>query len=162
MASDYLLEIDGIKGESLDKKHPGSIEVFSFSWGVSQTGTFGTGGGGGAGKASFQDLHFTSTVSKASPLLARACATGEHIKKAVLYVRKAGDNRDGNQAEFYKVTLEDVLVSSYQSAGGGETPEDAFSFNFAKIEYAYSPQRADGSLDQPVVFSYDLKQAKGG
>lgn len=158
MASDYLLEIDGIKGESLDKKHPGSIEVFSFSWGVSQTGTFGSGGGGGAGKASFQDLHFTSTVSKASPLLAKACATGEHIKKAVLYVRKSGEN----QSEFYKVTLEDVLVSSYQSAGNGEAPEDAFSFNFAKIEYAYTPQRADGGLDQPVVFSYDLKQAKGG
>jgi type VI secretion system secreted protein Hcp len=157
MASDYLLEIDGIKGESLDQKHPGSIEVFSFSWGVSNPSTL-SGGGGGAGKASFQDLHFSSNVSKASPLLAKACATGEHIKKAVLYVSKAGERA----IEFYKVTLEDVLVSSYQSAGGGESPEDAFSFNFAKIEFSYTPQKADGSADAPVTFTYDLKQATGG
>lgn len=158
MASDYLLEIDGIKGESLDRRYPGSIEVFSFSWGMSQTGTLSSGGGGGAGKASFQDLHFTSNVSKASPLLAKACASGQHIQKAVLYVRKAGEN----QFEFYKVTLEDVLVSSYQSAGGGEVPEDSFSFNFAKIEYSYTPQKADGSADSPVTFSWDIAANKAG
>ena len=99
MASDYLLEIDGIKGESQDKKHKDTIEVQSFSWGASQPGSFASGSGGGAGKASFQDLHFTSTVNKASPLLAKACATGQHIKKAVLFVRKAG----GAQEDFDRV-----------------------------------------------------------
>ena len=90
MASDFLLEIDGIKGESKDKKHKETIEVESFSWGATQPGSFASGQGGGAGKVTFQDIHFTSTVNKASPLLAKACATGQHIKKAVLFVRKAG------------------------------------------------------------------------
>jgi len=36
-ASDYLLKIDGIKGESTDLNH--KIEISSFSWGVSQTGS---------------------------------------------------------------------------------------------------------------------------
>ena len=61
MASDYLLELDGIKGESLDEKHKDKIEIDSFSWGVSNDGNMGRGGGGGTGKANFQDLHFTRT-----------------------------------------------------------------------------------------------------
>ena len=36
MASDYLLEIDGIKGESSDKAFKEAIELESFSWGAVQ------------------------------------------------------------------------------------------------------------------------------
>ena len=36
-ASDYLLEIDSIKGEAGVKSPPKSIEVSSFSWGMSQS-----------------------------------------------------------------------------------------------------------------------------
>jgi type VI secretion system secreted protein Hcp len=156
MASDYLLEIDGIKGESQDKKHKDTIEVESFSWGASQPGSFASGSGGGAGKVAFQDLHFTSTVNKASPLIAKACATGQHIKKAVLFVRKAG----GSQEDYYSVTLEDVLISSYQSGGHGGSnalPTDQFALNFAKIKFVYQPQDAKGKLGGAVPFEYDLK-----
>jgi type VI secretion system secreted protein Hcp len=159
MASDYLLEIDGIKGESHDTKHPGTIEVESFSWGESNSGTHGAGGGGGAGKVAFQDLHFHTNVNKSSPLLALACATGQHIKKAVLFVRKQG----GDQQEFYTITLEDLLVSSYQSggsSGGSAIPMDQVSLNFAKIKFEYKPQKPDGSLDSAVSAGYDLKANK--
>ena len=154
---DYFLKIEGIDGESTDSMHPGAIEVDSFSWGVSNMGTGGHGGGGGSGKASFQDIHFTSKVSKASPKLMLATATGEHIRQAVLFVRKAGTN----QQDYYVVKFEDVLVSSYQSSGGGssgDTPTDQFSLNFTKIEFEYKPQKADGTLDAPVKAGYDLKK----
>ena len=45
MAADYFLKIDGIKGESLDDKHKDEIDVLSFSWGVSQSGSMAFGGG---------------------------------------------------------------------------------------------------------------------
>ena len=161
MASDYLLEIDGIKGESHDSKHEGTIEIESFSWGVSQGAlSVGSGAGGGAGKATFQDIHFTTRLSSASPELFLTCATGQHIKKAVLHVRKAG----GDQQEYYKVTLEDVLVSSYQQTGDANAndtvPTDQFSLNFSKIELEYKPQRADGSTEGSVKAGYDLKANK--
>jgi type VI secretion system secreted protein Hcp len=159
MAADFLLMIDGIKGESQQDKHKGEIEVESFSWGASQQGTFGAGGGGGAGKVSFTDIHFTSRVGKHSPLLVKACATGQHIKKAVLTCRKSG----GDQQEYYKVTLEDLLVSSYQSGGSegsNSVPADQCSLNFSKIEFSYAPQKEDGKLDSPVVIQYDLKASK--
>ena len=157
MASDYLLEIDGIKGESNDSKHPETIEIDSFSWGANNVGSFATGGGGGAGKASFSDVSFTTHANKASPKLFLACATGAHIKKAVLYVRKAG----GSQEDYYTITLSDVLCSAYQSSGstGGDAlPMDSFSLNFAKIEFEYKPQKPDGTLDSPIKTGYDLKK----
>lgn len=159
MASDFLLMIDGIKGESKQDKHKDEIEIESFSWGASQQGSFGSGGGGGAGKVVFQDVHFTSRVGKHSPLVAKACATGQHIKKGQLTVRKAGDK----QQEYYKVIIEDILVSSYQtggSEGSNALPVDQFALNFSKIEFDYAPQKEDGNLDSPVVFKYDVKATK--
>jgi len=136
MAFDAFLKLDGVDGDSTDRNHKGEIEIQSFSWGLSQTGAHGTGGGGGAGKVSFQDIHFSSKVNKSSPLLMKNCAQGTHIKKAVLTVRKAG----GDQQEYYVVKMEDLLVSSYDSAGeeAGDAPADAFSINFAKIEFAFN------------------------
>ena len=69
MAVDVFLKLGDIKGESKDSKHAGEIDVLSWSWGVSQTGTMAYGGGGGAGKANFSDLSFMHAVDKASPVL---------------------------------------------------------------------------------------------
>jgi len=161
MASDYLLEIDGIKGESKDKAHPDTIEVSSFSWGMSNPGSFASGHGGGTGKVSFQDLHFTSTVHKGSPLLAKASSAGTHIKKASLYVRKSG----ADALDFYVVILEDVLVSSYQNGGhegNNSIPQEQFALNFGKIEWDYLPQDEKGKLGAKVVFKKDLKTGVTG
>jgi len=158
---DYFLKIsNGIDGESKDSKHTNEIEVDSFSWGVSQSGTAGkTGTGQGAGKASFQDMHFTTRLNKASPKLKLACATGQHIDEATLVARKAG----GQQEEYLKIKLTGVLVSSYQqggSAGGDVVPTDQFSLNYAKIEYTYQQQTDKGSVGSPVVTGYDLSANK--
>ena len=39
MAVDIFAKIGDIKGESLDNKHKDEVEVLSWSWGVSQSGT---------------------------------------------------------------------------------------------------------------------------
>jgi type VI secretion system secreted protein Hcp len=157
MASDYFLKIDGIEGESQDSKHPGAIELESFGWAMNQTGTFANGGGGGAGKVQMHDCHFVMKHGKASPKLMLACAEGEHFKKAVLTARKAGKD----QREFLKVTLWNVLVSSFQTSGRGghdEIPVDHISLNFAGIEHEYKEQKADGGLGGTIKAGYDLKK----
>lgn len=90
MAVDVFLKIKGIDGESADAKHKNEIDVLSYSWGISQTGTMRYGGGGGAGKANFHDFSFMMRVNKATPRLMHACTCGQHIPEAVLAVRKAG------------------------------------------------------------------------
>ena len=157
-AVDYFLKVDGIDGESTDDKHKNEIDVESWSWGESNSGTHAGGGGGGAGKVSFQDISFASRVSKASPKLMLACATGQHIKKAVLTCRKAG----GDQQEYMIWTFSDLLVSSFQIGGsqGDVVPVEQVSLNFSKVEFEYKPQKPDGSLDAPVKAGYDLKLNK--
>jgi type VI secretion system secreted protein Hcp len=158
MAADMFFKIGDIKGESHDDKHKDEIDVLSWSWGVAQAGTSSMGGGGGAGKASFQDMHFTHHVDKSSPVLAQMCATGTHIKQALLTVRKAGKT----QQEYYIVKLSDLLVSGVQSSGsdGAGVPMESVSLNYSKIEFDYKPQNADGSLGAAVKFSYDVKLNK--
>jgi type VI secretion system secreted protein Hcp len=156
---DYFLKLDGIKGESTDSKHKGEIELESFSWGCSNAadvaGSSGT--GGGAGKVHFQDLHCVTKVNTSSPTLMLDCATGVHIKTALLTARKQGTG----QQDYYKVTLTDCLVSSYQSGGGGDLiPTDQFSLNYGKIEYSYQSQDPTGKLGTPTKTGYDLKANK--
>lgn len=159
MASDIFLKIDGIEGESRDDQHKDEIEVMSFSWGVSQAGTLATGGGAGTGKAQFQDLHFTSNMSKASPKLFLACAAGEHIKWATLSGRRAGG--DNKQGDYLILKMTDVLISSYQTGGAnGSVPTDQVGMAYAKIEFTYKPQNAEGSLGAPVTAGWDLKANK--
>jgi type VI secretion system secreted protein Hcp len=151
---DYFLKIDGIDGESMDSKHKNEIDVLSFSWGATNAGSGASTGGRGAGKPSFQDITFSMEANKASPKLMLALATGEHIKSAVLTVRKAG----GEQQEYMKVTFSDVLISSYQTGGsGGDViPLESISAKYGRVEYEYKPQKPDGSLDSPVKVGYDL------
>ena len=155
--ADYFLKIDGIEGESTDSKHKGEIQIESFSWGLNREGATRGGGGGGAGKVAVQDFHFVApTGVQSPPLLLVATATGEHFKKATLTVRKSGER----QVEFLKISLEEVLVSSYQvggtDAGDDGLPRDQFSLNFAKILMSVSRQSADGSSGVPVTGGYDV------
>ena len=162
MAADMFLKLDGIKGESHDDKHKDEIEVLSFSWGVSQSGTAGYGGGAGAGKASFQDMQIQKRMDSASPILFKHCATGHHIKEATFVARKAG----GDKQEYLIIKLNDILVSSLQSGGtghgggGDETPHETISLNFSKFEADYKPQKQDGTLGAAIKAGYDLKAGK--
>ena len=153
MAFDAFLKIEGIAGESTDQQHKDEIDVLSWSWGATQAIASGGSGGGTAGKVSMQDFHFTTRVNKASPLLFETCASGKHIDTATLSVRKAGDRA----YDYIKITLSDVLVSGYLPAGA---PDDAaseeVSLNFAKIEFEYVPQNADGSLASSIKRIFDV------
>src|SRR5690349_17049726 len=123
-AFDYFLRIDGIPGESTDVKHKDEIEVLSWSWGETHPASAAAGSGGGAGKVDMGDFGVVARVSKASPALLLACASGKHLKSAVLAGRRGGGKAQG---DFLTFSLADVLVSSYQT-GAAETdvpPTDA-------------------------------------
>ena len=159
MASDIFAKIGDIKGESLKEGHKDEIDVLSYIWGVSQTGTMAFGGGGGAGKAQFNDFNFTTNTNKSSPLLFKACATGEHIKEATITVRKAGNE---SKQDYLILKMTDVMISSYNpsASSGGDRPTESVSMAFAKIEFTYKAQKADGSLDAGITTGWDLKANK--
>ena len=156
-AFDYFLKIDGIQGESTDAKHKDEIEVLSWSWGETQERAPSFSGGGGIGKVAMTDLHVSASISKASPQLLLACASGKHVKSAVLTGRRAGKA----QADFLTFSLSDVLVSGYQTGGAtADAPLDSISLSFSKIEVSYQAQTAKGTLAPPVRAGWDVKANK--
>ena len=153
-AFDMFLKIDGVPGESADAKHKGEIDVLSWSWGASNP-VVGRGvGGGGAGKVAFQDLTITKYIDKASPALYLACCQGNHYNTATLTVRKTGLN----QQEYLVYKLSDIIISSVAPAGAQSDAKQAekITFNFGKIRWTYTPQKADGSSDTPVQGGWDV------
>lgn len=156
MAVDVFLKIKGVPGESADSKHKGEIDVLSYSWGISQTGTMSYGGGGGAGRANFADFSFMMRMNKATPKLMQAVANGTHIGDAILTCRKAGDK----QQEYMTYKFYDILISSYQTSASSEEPVESCSFNFSKMEMEYKEQDAKGGLGGSTEFKYNIKENK--
>ena len=139
MAVDMFLKLDGIKGESLDAKHKGEIEVLSFSWGMSQVGS--SGAGGGSGKVSVHDISITKVTDSSTPQLMKSCATGQHIPTGLITVRKAGEK----PLEYLKIKLTDILISSVQMGGARSgTPSESFTLNFAKMDVFALPLTSVG------------------
>ncbi len=157
MSSKIFLKIGTIKGESTDSKHKEQIEVFSWSWGVSNAATVGSGGGSAAGRPSFSDLNFTHRYDRAAPLLWRACAVGQHFPEATLVGTKQGKGAQ----DYLVLKMSDVLVTSASASdsAGGEAIESV-GLKFAKVDVEYKPQKADGSFDASVRFKYDIKTNK--
>jgi type VI secretion system secreted protein Hcp len=159
MAVDMFLKITDVKGESKDKEHAGEIEIESFSWGATQLGTSSHGTGAGGGKVSMNDFHFVMRNNSASPKLFLYCANGKHLTEAKLTCRKAG----GKQEKFLEVTMNDVLISSYQTggSGGGEVPMDQISLNYSKIAIDYLAQTAQGTTASAGKTSWDMTTNSG-
>ena len=156
MAVDILLKIDGVDGESVIADHEGEIDILSWSWGMSQSGTMHNGGGGGSGKVIIQDVSFTKTVDKTSPNLIRACCNGEHFAEAVLLVRKAGKD----PLDYFKVTMSPVLVTSVSTGGSGgdDRLTENVSINFAKMQIGYTPQKEDGTGEAEVTLNWNIEK----
>jgi type VI secretion system secreted protein Hcp len=156
MAVDMFLKLDKIKGESKDKSHKDEIDILSWSWAVRQTGSTHIGMGSGTGKANFGDITITKFVDKASVTLMEHVATGDHINKAKLVVRKAG----GKALEYIVIELDDIIVTNYSTGGSGgeELLTETITLNFAQIKITYKPQNADGSGGAAVDFGYNIQQ----
>lgn len=154
MAVDMFLQLDGIKGESTDHKHKESIDVLAWSWGLSNSGTFHSGSGGGSGKANFQDISISKYIDKASCDLMYHCASGKHIAKGTLTVRKAGDK----PLEYLIIKFDKLLVSSVSTGGSGgeERLTENVTLNFAKVAVEYKIQDEKGAGKDGGTYTWDI------
>lgn len=158
MAVDMFLKIDGIKGESKKDGHADEIDIYSYSWGVSNAASFAHGTGGGSGKASFADFSVTKRLDKSSNGLSDASANGKHIKDATFTVRKAGDK----PLEYLIFKFSDVLITGVQQSGGGDEIMESISFAYSKVQFDYKAQKADGAGDAAMSFKFDVQAHKKG
>ncbi len=159
MAVDMFLKLEGIDGESTDHAHEDEIDVLSWSWQASNSGTMHIAKGGGAGKASFQDIQVVKYVDKATAGLLQAVATGKHIPSGTLTVRKAGGDEP---VEYLVIELKSILVSSAQTGGsqGEERLTESITLNFGEFKVTYTPQDNDGSALAAVDFGYNIAKSE--
>lgn len=155
MAVDFYLELEGIKGEAQDKTHKDKIDVLSWSWGASQSGTTHMGSGSGSGKAHFQDLSITKFVDKSTPVLLQHVSTGKHITKGTLFVRKAAGD---NPLEYIKLEMKDIIVTNVSTGGSGSDDRitESVTLNFGEYKYIYTEQKPDGSKGAAPEFAWDI------
>ncbi|KAB8312892.1 type VI secretion system tube protein Hcp [Erwinia endophytica] len=150
--------MEGVTGESNDSNHKNWIDALSFNWGANQPGNMSVGGGGGAGKVNFRDLTVQAFIDKATPAILKYCASGKHITKVDLSVCKAG----GNQVEYSRISLEDVLITNVDFNGIGDTEEIVvnYSFQASRVNIHYWEQSDKGTKGAETKSGWDIKQNK--
>lgn len=159
MAVDMFIKIsNGIDGESKDAAHTGEIDVLAWSWGMSQSGSFHTGGGGGSGKVNVQDMSLTKYVDKASANLMLFCSNGDHIDEATLVVRKAGKD----PLEYIEIKMKKVMVTSVSTGGSGgeDRLSENITLNFAHVDVKYKVQNDTGGVDAEMPYQWDIEANK--
>ena len=139
MAVDVFIKIDDIKGESTDDKHKDEIEVISWSWGMTQTGSSHFGTGSGTARVDVHNLTFTKYIDLASPNLLKFCCAGTHFKLAKLCLRKASGN---SPIEYLTLELHNGIVASVTMGGAsdGDRFTETVGLNFSAFKYNYIPQ----------------------
>jgi type VI secretion system secreted protein Hcp len=154
---DAFLKLEGIKGEARDKKHAGEIEVRKWEWKLENTGSAHFGGGAGAGKCQVGDIKILKLVDLSSPILMKACTTGQHIAKGVMIQRKAGGS---TALEYVKIELSEILVSSIRPVSADNVPLllEEVELNFSKFKITYTPQDEKGAGGASVDFGYDIQK----
>jgi type VI secretion system secreted protein Hcp len=139
--TEYFLEINGISGESQDAKMAKTVDVLSYSWGVSRA----TGG-----QPNLGDFNLAKRVDSASPLLLRRMLQNQAIPSMELLARTAGQT----QIIKLKYCFQNVLVKSIQHKGsnGDDATLEEVSFAYTSVTESYTKQNTDGTL-APSVFA---------
>jgi type VI secretion system secreted protein Hcp len=153
-----------IKGESVVKGHETEIDVLSWHWGMTQSASTQIGGGGGTGSADVRDLSIVKYVDGATPIIYQYCFNGTHIPTGVLTAIKVGGK--AGPIEYIKITMASAtkggsIIISSVSSGEREIvdgkPTDRFietvTLNFNNVQFDYSSQKVDGSVDKVISSS---------
>ena len=142
----FLLEIEGMEGESPDANYPGFMEIDNWQWDVSMFGTAQTGSGMAMGKATLGTFTFNKNTDKASIKLFEACSTGAHIGTALCVGRKQG-RTSGELEEFVKYTFNNLVVTGFDIGGGdgGGLPTENVAISFEEVQIEYDQKNADGT-----------------
>jgi len=154
MAVDFFLKLADIKGEAQDGSHQEEIDVLSWSWGMSQSGTTHMGSGGGAGKVNVQDLSVTKYVDSSTPVLMLYCCNGGHIADGKLTCRRAGKT----PLEFLVVEIQEIIVAAVSTGGIGadDRMTENVTLNFEKFHLTYTVQEKTGGAGAKPDVKWDI------
>lgn len=157
MAGDLFIKIGDIAGESTQDGHAGEIELMSWSWGSTQSGSTQSISGSAAGKVNVHDLTFTKLVDCATPNIVKAVCAGTSFPLATLICEKsAGAGK--KPVQYLKIKMKNVLVSSHSISGsnGSQTHTETITLNFGSIETTYTGQTSTGDAGKSIPVAWNI------
>jgi type VI secretion system secreted protein Hcp len=157
MAIHMYLKLDSIKGESSQSKYEDQIEVLSWTWGLTQSGSAHHGSGTGTAGVTVGDVSIVKFVDRSTPTLIKYCCAGTFFDSGKLTVLKAGTE----PTPYFELELLQGLVTSVNSGGVGpeERLIETVSFNFKVFKLGYTPQKK-GKGEGVIPAGWDIPKNK--
>ena len=143
-----------VKGPSVYKLAPDTIEVTSVSHGVSRS--YDPAHGTPRGDRQHMEFVITKEVDMATPTLNEMCCNGERILDMTLqYYIQTGASPD--PVPFYSWKLTDAYVTNVSVSGSSaEDLAETVSFSYQQIEWHHYAHRApDGVKELPDMIQVD-------
>jgi len=155
-----------LEGDSTDDKHKNEIEVSSFRHRVFQpkSSSASTAGSHTAERTEHGEMLFTKDIDRATSKLLRACSAGTIYPKVEItfyraYGGKSATSTSQTRIDYYKIVLEDVVISSVDTViDGGELPAENFGLKYGKIVWEYKQHKHDGSATSTGKAGWDLRK----
>jgi type VI secretion system Hcp family effector len=145
-AVNAYLVVDGIDGASTSRPH--AIDILSFSTGASRA--VDTNQAARVRRLVCQGINVMKVADRTTPLLVQAVFTGRVFPTAtVVYDKPVGDR----QQDYFTIQLSNATIASVQESGSNENPTESVSFVATDYTFSFRPEKDDGTLDNPVVFS---------
>ncbi|MDE1185342.1 MAG: type VI secretion system tube protein Hcp [Pantoea sp.] len=142
-----FLKVEGVAGESKDASHPGWIDIKNYSWGAWRSGN-------GPGMGNYRNLIVHTQIDKATPALILMTTNGKKIRKVEMSACKAGFN----QAEYYRITLENVLVFEAQLRDDSHTTHVEYEFQADIVKIQYWEQTSAGIKGAETRSGWNIKE----
>jgi type VI secretion system secreted protein Hcp len=146
---DYLLEIDGIKGESKSTVKTAAIDLQSWSWGLSLVTDFR-----GTGKVSLQDFSWTQFVDSTAPQLLGWFGSN-NLDRNVTFSATRADAK-GVAFSFFEIAFPASTPSSFQLGGSAGAGTDGLMVQASVQVYSATMKYRTSSTASWVTGSFSV------
>jgi type VI secretion system secreted protein Hcp len=158
--AEMFLQLEGVKGESLDEvqpPHKEEIEIRSWIWNCSAVVKWDRNQGGQTLSSKYEKITIEKTVDRASAVLMKCCLTGKHIPSGKITCRK----KDGeSKVEYLIVDLRDIVVSKVDWSGGGGIDDvvgEKIDLEIAEFYMHYKLQQDTGDASGATDFGFNIQ-----
>lgn len=155
------IKFDGVEGECKDKDHKKWSDLMSFGQGVHQPGGSATGATRRRGDVIMDDVTCSKELDKASPKIAESVCKGKVFPKVEIDL--TASYTDAGRVTYYKYELKNVLVTSYNISGAGQSesvPMEDFSLNFEEIKVTYTENDSKGKKKGNVEYTWKVEEGE--
>jgi type VI secretion system secreted protein Hcp len=128
------------------------VEIRSFSLDVENPTLMGSAtGGAGGGKAKLNPATIEKSVDLLSESLFKICATGSHVDKLQVFMRKAGGTTVPKPYLVYAFDMVFVNKVEWSASEGDDLPTERVEFAYGGLALAYYSQKPDGTFATPTA-----------